>query len=105
MRQAFADVFLTKTRDAWAEIFEEQDACVYPVLSLAEAPNHPHMRARDVFVPFHKGYQPRSAPVFSATPLQHISHEADSGELTTDILLRIGLATDTIKAILSFVLV
>lgn len=101
MRQAFADVFLTKTRDAWAEIFEEQDACVYPVLSLAEAPNHPHMRARDVFVPFHQGYQPRSAPVFSATPLQPIGPEAAPGEHTTEILQRIGLAAETIEALLA----
>lgn len=101
MRQAFTEAFLTKTRDQWAEIFEDQDACVYPVLSLAEAPQHRHMRAREVFEPYQDGYQPRGAPVFSDTPLQPIGDEAKPGAHTTEILRRLGLDTERIDGLLA----
>ncbi|WP_188894217.1 CaiB/BaiF CoA transferase family protein [Microlunatus endophyticus] len=42
--------FATRSRDEWAEIFADTDACVAPVLSLTEAPQHPHNRARQSFV-------------------------------------------------------
>lgn len=100
MRQAFSEAFLTKPRDEWAEIFEDQDACVYPVLSLSEAPNHRHMRARAVFEPFHDGFQPRSAPVFSETPVQTISDEAQPGANSKEILLRFGLEPHRIEQLL-----
>lgn len=101
MRQALTEAFLTKPRDEWAAIFEDQDACVYPVLSLAEAPRHRHMRARQVFEPFHQGHQPRSAPVFSETPLEPIGDEAQPGEHTTEILQRYGFQPQTIKRLLA----
>ena len=46
----FAQVFSTKTRDEWAAIFAGTDACAAPVLAPAEAPDHPHHRARHTFV-------------------------------------------------------
>lgn len=101
MREALEATFLTRPRDEWARIFEDQDACVYPVLSLAEAPLHRHMTARKVFEPFGDGYQPRSAPVFSQTPLEPIGHEAQPGAHTTEILQRIGLADETIDELLA----
>lgn len=97
MREAFAQAFLTKTRDEWADIFEDQDACVYPVLGLAEAPSHRHMRARKIFEPFQAGFQPRNAPVFSATPLQPIGDESRPGANSTEILERFGLAPHLIE--------
>lgn len=101
MREAFTEAFLTKTRDQWAQLFADRDACVYPVLSLAEAPQHPHMQAREVFEPYRAGYQPRSAPVFSATPLQPIGAEAVPGADTVEILQRIGLDAGTIETLLA----
>lgn len=101
MRAAFSQAFRAKTRDEWAEIFEDQDACVYPVLSLTEAPQHRHMRARRVFEPFVEGYQPRSAPVFSDTPLQPISDEAPPGANTTEVLQRFGFAPQMIDQLLA----
>lgn len=101
MREAFTAAFRTKTRDKWAAVFEDQDACVYPVLSLAEAPKHRHMQARQVFEPYREGYQPRSAPVFSDTPLQPIGEEAKPGAHTIEILQRIGLESETIDALLA----
>ncbi len=45
MKKRFAEVFATRSRDEWEEIFTGTDACVAPVLSPGEAPEHPHMRA------------------------------------------------------------
>ena len=49
LRKTFADTFLSRTRDEWAEVFEGTDACVTPVLTLEEALTHPHLVARGVF--------------------------------------------------------
>src|SRR5690349_17965097 len=50
LRARFAAVFASRTRDEWARQFDGSDACVVPVLAPAEAPDHPHNRARDTFV-------------------------------------------------------
>ena len=68
MRAALEERFASRTRDEWAEVFADTDACVAPVLSLAEAPEHPHLRARGVFEPDAGGARPRVAPRFSRTP-------------------------------------
>ena len=67
-RAAFAAAFATRTRDAWAARFEGTDACVAPVLSLAEAPRHPHLAARGTFATVDGVTQPVVAPRFSRTP-------------------------------------
>ena len=61
-------VFATRTRDEWAATFDGTDACVTPVLSLAEAPAHAHNRARQTFVEVDGVMQPAPAPRFSRTP-------------------------------------
>ena len=66
MTAAFETAFLTRPRDAWAEVFEGVDACVSPVLSFAEAADHPHNRARGVFATANGVSQPVPAPRFSA---------------------------------------
>lgn len=64
LEQAFA----SQTRAHWISAFEGTDACVSPVLSLAEAPRHPHNWARDTFVDIDGTVQPAPAPRFSRTP-------------------------------------
>ena len=59
--------FLTKTRDEWCDILEGSDACFAPVMSLAEAPNHPHNVARKAFVDVEGTIQPAPTPRFSRT--------------------------------------
>ena len=61
-------IFLTKSRDEWCAIMEDTDICFAPVLSLAEAPRHPHNVARGMFVEVDGVVQPAPAPRFSATP-------------------------------------
>lgn len=66
--QVLRDKFLTKTRDEWRAIMEGTDICFAPVLSLAEAPLHPHNVARQTFVESGGAVQPAPAPRFSVTP-------------------------------------
>ncbi len=68
MRAAIAARFRERTRDEWAAIFEPTEACVAPVLSLAEATRHPHNVARETFAAKGKMTRPRPAPRFSRTP-------------------------------------
>jgi alpha-methylacyl-CoA racemase len=65
LRRRFAEVFRTRSRDEWAAHFEGVDACVSPVLSLAEAPHHPHNAQRASFVSPDGVVQPAPAPRFS----------------------------------------
>ncbi len=67
LRASLARVFKTKTRDQWCAILEGSDACFAPVLSLEEAPAHPHNRARGTFVTRDGVIQPAPAPRFSRT--------------------------------------
>ncbi|MFJ3639211.1 CoA transferase [Streptomyces sp. NPDC090108] len=68
LREAVAARFRSRTRADWAAVFEGSDACVAPVLSLSEAPDHPHLAARGTFTGHGGITQPAPAPRFSATP-------------------------------------
>ena len=66
-------LILTKTRDEWCAIMDGTDICFAPVLSLKEAPQHPHNVARSTFVEDGGMVQPAPAPRFSATPAPPVS--------------------------------
>jgi alpha-methylacyl-CoA racemase len=68
LKAKLTEVFKTKTRDDWCKIMEGTDICFAPILTMAEAPKHPHMAAREVFVTRHGVTQPAPAPRFSRTP-------------------------------------
>jgi alpha-methylacyl-CoA racemase len=68
LKQKLAETFKSRTRDDWCGIMEGTDICFAPVLSLSEAPSHPHMAARKTFVERHGAIQPAPAPRFSRTP-------------------------------------
>ncbi len=83
-----AAIFVTRTRDEWCALFDGTDACVAPVLSLAEAPHHPHNAARATFVQAGGVLQPAPAPRMGATPARV---PAMAGGTATDVVLeRIG---------------
>lgn len=67
LKERFAAVFLTKTRDDWASIFEGSEACSGPVLGLGEVADDPHNAARGSFVRIGETLQPAPAPRFSRT--------------------------------------
>ncbi|MFD6555794.1 CoA transferase, partial [Streptomyces sp. NPDC058398] len=75
----------TRTRDEWTAVFEDTDACVAPVLSLREAPGHPHLAARGTFVDHDGITQPAPAPRFSATPTSVRLGPALPGAGTADV--------------------
>lgn len=68
LRAAFATIFKTQTQPHWCAVFEGSDACFAPVLTLDEAPLHPHLAARQTFVEANGLVQPAPAPRFSKTP-------------------------------------
>ena len=68
LRAAFTERFAARTRDEWSAVFAGRDACVAPVLTPAEAPEHPHNRARGTFVEVGGQIQPAPAPRFGRTP-------------------------------------
>ena len=68
LKERLAGIFLTKTREEWCALLEGTDSCFAPVLSLAEAPEHPHNVARGAFVEVGGMVQPAPAPRYSATP-------------------------------------
>jgi alpha-methylacyl-CoA racemase len=68
LRARLRDAFKQKTRDEWCESLAGHDVCFAPVLSLAEAPAHPHNRARGTFMERDGVIQPAPAPRFSRTP-------------------------------------
>lgn len=55
----------TRSRDEWCALLEGSDACVAPILSMDEAPEHPHNRARGTFIELDGVIQPAPAPRFS----------------------------------------
>jgi alpha-methylacyl-CoA racemase len=68
LKAKLTEVFKSKSRADWCKIMEGSDICFAPILTMAEAPKHPHMAARGVFVERHGVTQPAPAPRFSRTP-------------------------------------
>ncbi|NUK22995.1 CaiB/BaiF CoA transferase family protein [Streptomyces lunaelactis] len=85
LRAAVAARFRTRTREEWTAVFEGSDACVAPVLSLGEAPSHPHLAARGTFLDHGGITQPAPAPRFSATPGSVYRGPAQPGADTADV--------------------
>src|ERR1700744_423440 len=89
LKQSLAAIFKSKDRDEWCAIMEGTDICFAPVLTMSEAPRHPHMAAREVFITRHGVPQPAPAPRFSRTPsTARDAEKADIAELTSEWLER-----------------
>ncbi len=89
-RKRVSRVFRTKTRDEWTVLMEGTDICFAPVLSLAEAPHHPHNQARCTFIDVDGVVQPAPAPRFSATPTTIPVAPTASGTHTDEIMRSSG---------------
>ena len=68
LRERFAAVIATRSRDEWSALADGSDACVAPVLTMSEAPMHPHVSARGTFIDVDGVTQAAPAPRFSRTP-------------------------------------
>jgi alpha-methylacyl-CoA racemase len=88
LRRRLAEAFRTRTQAAWCELLEGSDACFAPVLSLAEAREHAHNRARGAIVDVAGVAQPAPAPRFSGTPAAAprppVADGADTDEILRD---------------------
>jgi alpha-methylacyl-CoA racemase len=97
MKRQFADIFATRTRDEWATIFMGSDACVVPVLSLDEAPLHPHNASRQTFTEVGGVVQPAPAPRFSRTPGSIRRPPPHPGQGADEVLTEWGLDSSEIE--------
>ena len=95
-----AAVFRTKRLDEWCALLEGANTCFAPVLTLAEAPAHPHNVSRRTFVEVDGVVQPAPAPRFSRTPAELPAPPAAAGQHTTEVLLEWGFSRAEVGALL-----
>jgi len=99
LKEKIARVIKTKTRVQWDALMENTDVCYAPVLSLAEAPMHPHNVARETFVQIEGVTQPAPAPRFSRTKPEVQGPPPGSGQHNEAILKDFGFAPGEIDAL------
>ena len=91
LKRRIAEIIRGKSREEWCRIMEGTDVCFAPVLSLTEAVEHPHNRARDSFVERGGCWQTAPAPRFSRTQGEIQRHPVAAGADTTEILAELGM--------------
>ena len=92
LRAALTGAFAGRPRAEWLERAEGRDACVAPVLTMAEAARHPHVQARGTIVDRDGVPQPAPAPRFSATPSELDLPPAAPGQHTDEVLTTWGFS-------------
>lgn len=98
-KENMINLFKTKTRDEWCAIMEGTDVCFAPVLSIEEAPDHPHNKARGTFITLDGLRQPAPAPRFSRT-LPEVRHGIHTtGQDTIPVLVDFGFSDDEISTL------
>lgn len=99
MKEIFKQKFSEKTRDEWCEIFDSTDACVAPVLTLEEAPLHPHNVQQKTFTKTENFYSPNPHPRLDRTPGESLSTQPlpQTGQHTKEILIDLGYSSEMIK--------
>ena len=65
LKSELTEIFKTRSRDQWYELFKDSDVCVFPVLTMDEAIEHPHNTARQAFIEVGGVVQQAPAPRFS----------------------------------------
>ena len=99
MREAIAAKFATRTRDDWARQFEQGDACVAPVLSLREAPMHPHAQARGAFVEVAGVMQSAPAPRLSRSRADTPRPPREAGSDGEAVLIEAGFSAAEVNTL------
>jgi len=94
-------LFKSKTRDEWCELMEGTDVCFAPVLSLTEAPHHPHNVARETFLEVGGTVQPAPAPRFSVTQAAAPRKSPQVGADTASVLKDLGYDSAQIEQLIS----
>ena len=100
LKERLAGIFAAKTRQEWCAIFEGSDACVAPVLSMAEAPHDPHNAERKTFATVDGVMQPRPAPRFSATAAADpVMAKLAEGTDSSALLRAVGYSDERIESL------
>ena len=99
LKAELARIFKSRTREQWQALLEGGDACFSPVLSLAEAPAHPHNRARGAFIEVEGTVQPAPAPRFSRTRPEVKHGPRPPGTDTVEVLQAWDFSRDEIRAL------
>lgn len=101
MKDKFASIFLTKTRDEWTAIFDGSDACVTPIIEMNEVKTHPHLKSRNFLVSTPEGDVPSPAPRLSRTPAKvNGTNPEFIGEHTVQVLKSFGFSASEIDNLL-----
>jgi alpha-methylacyl-CoA racemase len=96
LKERFAAIFRTKSRDEWCELMEGTDVCFAPVLAIPEAVVHPHNVARGTFVEVAGITQPGPAPRFGRTPGEVRRPPPHAGQHTDEVLRDAGFDADAV---------
>jgi alpha-methylacyl-CoA racemase len=99
LKERFAAVLKTRTREDWTDLLTGEDTCATPVLGLGEAAHHPHNVARGVFVEHNGVSQPAPAPRFSRTPARLGLPPREPGADTDSALMAWGIAAERVRAL------
>jgi alpha-methylacyl-CoA racemase len=99
LRERFAAVIRTRTRDEWCARAEGRDACIAPVLGPGELDCDPQLRARGSFVRHHGIVQPAPAPRFSQTPARLSLPPPVPGQHTREALTDWGISRERVAAL------
>jgi len=99
MKNKIAGKFKEKTREQWCEIFENQNACFAPVLSLDEAREHPHNVCRKIFMEIDGVVQAAPAPRFSRTENKPPTPSPEPGRHTQEVLGKFGFTPKEIAGL------
>ncbi len=100
-KEIMTDRFKTKTRAQWSEIMDGTDLCFAPVLSMAEAPSHPHNVHRSTFVELDGWMQPAPSPRFSRTVEEIQGPPPLAGADTEKVLLDNGYSQTEVDTLLA----
>ena len=100
LKERLGEIFASRTRAEWCELLEHTDVCFAPVLTMAEAAEHPHNRARGTFTEVAGLVQPAPAPRFSRTEPEVASPPAHPGQHTREALLDWGVPAERVESLL-----
>ena len=100
-KKTVAKIFASKTQEEWCRVFDGTDACVTPVLSGDEAPDHRHNKISNTFLESADGgMEPSPAPRLSRTPATvRTTAQTNVGQDTTTVLLESGFSQEEIEGL------
>lgn len=100
LKEKLVEVFKQKTQQEWCEIMEGSDVCFAPVLSLRDAPQHPHIKARNTFMTLGGIEQPAPAPRFSRTQPAQDQPGVVAGKNSIEVCKAFGLSEQHIEKLI-----